>query len=250
MVSGFGDISARSFSIKHHCIGYGGTVANMAGGVKRPYRSPRRHEQMEQTRNRVLDAATGLFVEHGWDGTSIVAIAAAAEVAPETVYARFGTKRGLLGEVVQRAVRGDDPRPVPEQKGPRAVAAATDQREQLRLFARDVVLRLERAAPLVAAVAAASHSEPELGELYERLHADRVRNLGVLVDLLAANGPLRLPRTQAVDTVWALTSPELHQALTRIRGWSRRRYVAWLDDTLTAQLLPDRTSARRGGPLE
>ena len=75
----------------------------------------------------------------------------------------------------------------------RALAAATDQHEQLRLFAADIVLRLERAAPLVAIVAGASRSEPELADLLARLHADRLKNLAVLVDALAANGPLRLP---------------------------------------------------------
>jgi AcrR family transcriptional regulator len=212
-------------------------VPVVAHDVKRPYRSQRRREQAEQTRRRVLDAATALFVERGYEGTSVAAIAVEAGVAEETVYSHFRTKRALLGELVQASVRGDDPRPVPEQEGPRAIAATTDQRWQLRLFAADIVLRLERAAPLVAVVGAAAPSEPELAALHERLHADRLRNLGVLVDLMAANGPLALPRQQAVETVWALTSPELHQLLVRTRSWSRRRYVAWLADTLAAALL-------------
>ncbi len=142
----------------------------------------------------------------------------------------------MLGELVRRAVRGEDPKPVPEQEGPRAVVAATDQHEQLRLFAADIVLRLERAAPLVAIVGGASRSEPELAELLARLHADRLKNLRVLIDALAANGPLRLPNDQAVETVWALTSPELQQLFSRVRGWTRRRYCDWLADSL-AQLL-------------
>jgi len=211
----------------------------MAGDVKpRRYRSERRREQAEQTRRRVLDAARKLFEERGWEGASIAAIAREAGVSEETVYARFQTKRALLGELVRVAVRGEDPRPVPEQAGPRAVAAARDQREQLRLFAADIVLRLERAAPLVVIVAGASRSQPELSELLARLHADRLRNLRVLVDALAANGPLRLPADEAVESVWALTSPELHQLLTRVRGWTRDRYCDWLADSLARLLLP------------
>lgn len=120
----------------------------------------------------------------GPEGASIVAIAREAGVSAESVYAHFGNKRTLLGELVRRAARGGDPTPVPEQAGPRAIAAATDQREQLRLFAADVVLRLERAAPLVTVVAEAARSEPELAELLARLHADRLSNLGRLVDAL------------------------------------------------------------------
>jgi AcrR family transcriptional regulator len=202
----------------------------------RRYRSERRREQAEQTRQWVLDAARTLFVQRGWEGASIARIAKEARVSEETVYARFGNKRTLLGELVRRAVRGEDPRPVPEQPGPRALAAESDQGEQLRIFAADIVLRLERAAPLVVIAAGAARSEPELAELLARLHADRMRNLRVLVDALAANGPLRLPKDEAVETVWALTSPELHQLLSRIGGWKRRHYCDWLADSL-AQLL-------------
>ena len=210
----------------------------MAGDVKpRPYRSQRRLEQAEQTRQRVLDAAAVLFEQRGFDGASIAAIAERAGVSEETVYARFRNKRTLLGELVRRAVRGDDPRPVPEQDAPRALAATTDQREQLRLFASDIVLRLERAAPIVAIVSGASRSDPELADLLARLHAERLKNLATLIDALAANGPLRLPADQAVETVWALTSPELHQLLVRARGWTRRRYTDWLTDSLAKLLL-------------
>jgi AcrR family transcriptional regulator len=211
----------------------------MAGGVKRrrPYRSERRREQAQQTRHRVLDAASALFQERGWEGASIAAIARSAGVSAETVYAGFGTKRALLGELVARAVRGDDPKPVPEQAGPRALAVARDQGEQLRLFAADISRRLERAAPLVAVVSGAARAEPELADLLVRLHAERRRNLRMLVDSLAANGPLRVSVNEAVETVWALTSPELHQLLVRVGGWKRRRYADWLAANLSALLL-------------
>src|SRR5680860_1686828 len=103
-------------------------MPNMSGNEHRPrpYRSELRRVQAEQTRALVLDAAAGLFEERGYEGTSIAVIAETSHVSPETVYARFGTKRAVLGELVRRAVRGDDQSPVPEQAGPRAVAAAAD----------------------------------------------------------------------------------------------------------------------------
>jgi AcrR family transcriptional regulator len=215
-------------------------VADVPRDVKpRRYRSDRRREQAEQTRQRVLDAAATLFEQRGYEGTSIAAIAEEAGVSQETIYARFQNKRTLLGELVRRAVRGDDPAPVLEQAGPRAVAAATDQHEQLRLFAADVVLRLERAAPLITIVAGAARAEPELAELLARVHANRRDNLRGLIDALAANGPLRLPTDEAVETVWALTSPELHQLLTHVRGWTRRHYCDWLANSLAPLLLQE-----------
>ena len=205
---------------------------------RRRYSSERRREQAGQTRALVLAAAKELFVERGYQGASIAAIAGQARVSPETVYSHFGSKRALLGEVVRRAVRGDETVPVPEQAGPRAIAAATDQREQLRIFAADIVPRIERAAPLVAVVAGAARSDPELAELLTTLHSDRLRNLGTLTRALAANGPLRLGEEEATETVWALTSPELHQLLVRLRGWSTRRYRDWLAASLEELLLP------------
>ena len=47
---------------------------------------------------------------------------------------------------------------------------------------------------------------------------------------------------EAAETVWALASPELHTLLTRVRGWSRERYIAWLADTLAGALVLPRDS--------
>jgi hypothetical protein len=49
------------------------------------------------------------------------------------------------------------------------------------------------------------------------------------------------PEDEAVECVWAIASPELHQLLVRGRGWTRPRYSRWLADTLAALLLsPER----------
>jgi AcrR family transcriptional regulator len=205
--------------------------------ARRPYRSERRREQAEETRERVLEAAARLFIARGFESATISAIAAEAGVAPETVYAGFRNKRTLLGELIRAAVRGNDGAPVPEQAGPRAVAAASDQREQLRLFAADISRRLERVGPLVEVLTAAARSEPELADLLAKIHAERLENLRTFVGALAANGPLRLEPSAALDTVWALASPDLHRLLTRTRGWTRKRYCEWLASSLATLLL-------------
>jgi hypothetical protein len=100
---------------------------------------------------------------------------------------------------------------------------------------------LERAAPVLAIVAGASRSEPELAELLGRLQAERLRNLRVIVDAVAANGPLRVGADEAVESVWALVSPELHELLRHVRCWTRRRYCDWLADRLGRLLLQEST---------
>jgi AcrR family transcriptional regulator len=204
---------------------------------RRAYRSERRREQAEETRVRVLEAAGRLFAERGFESATISAIAEEAGVSPETVYAGFRNKRTLLGELIRGAVRGDDSSPVPQQEGPRAIAATTDQREQLRLFAADVSRRLERVGPLVEVLTTAARSEPELAQLLATIHAERLANLRTFVAALAANGPLRLEPDAALDTVWALASPDLHRLLTRTRGWTREHYCDWLAASLATLLL-------------
>jgi AcrR family transcriptional regulator len=204
---------------------------------RRAYRSERRREQAAQTRERVLAAAARLFAERGFETTTVAGIAEEAGVSPETIYAGFGNKRTLLGELVRQAVRGREDVPVLEQDGPAAVAAERDQREQLRLFAEDIALRVERVGPLLEVLAMAARSDAELAELLGKIHAGRLANLRHFVDALAANGPLRVSADAALDDVWALASPELHRLLTLTRGWTRERYCSWLATSLAALLL-------------
>ena len=60
-------------------------------------RSPPPRERADAARNRaaVLDAAARLFAEHGVDGVTMDAVAAAAGVGKGTVFRRFGDKAGL-----------------------------------------------------------------------------------------------------------------------------------------------------------
>jgi AcrR family transcriptional regulator len=55
-----------------------------------------------ETRGRLLDAAADLFAERGIDGSSIDAIAEAADRTSGAVYDHFGGKQGLLFALLQR----------------------------------------------------------------------------------------------------------------------------------------------------
>ena len=56
------------------------------------------------------------------------------------------------------------------------MAAATDRHEQVRLFAADIVERLERVGPVLHALASAA-AEPELAELLRSVDHDRLDGL-------------------------------------------------------------------------
>jgi TetR/AcrR family transcriptional regulator, mexJK operon transcriptional repressor len=52
----------------------------------------------------LLDRALDLFLEHGFEGTSIEAITSAAGMAKKTVYARYGDKKSLFIAALRRAI--------------------------------------------------------------------------------------------------------------------------------------------------
>jgi AcrR family transcriptional regulator len=211
------------------------------GSRKHRYDSTRRREQAQETRRRMLEAASHLFVTRGYAGATIEAIAGEAGVAVETVYAAFRSKRALLATLVQALVRGNGTAvPLLEQAGPQGVRRASNQPAQIRLFAEDITGILGRVALLMDVIRAAAATEPEIGRLLREMQQERLTNLTRFVEWVAATGPLRegVSVASAADTVWTLASPETYRLLTGDRGWTPRRYSAWLADALTHLLLP------------
>jgi TetR/AcrR family transcriptional regulator, mexJK operon transcriptional repressor len=60
--------------------------------------------QSEKLGGRILDAATSLFLTHGYGATSIEEVARHARVSKRTFYHRFEDKAALFGAVVHRIV--------------------------------------------------------------------------------------------------------------------------------------------------
>ena len=68
-------------------------------------RSGPTREEAEARDVRLLDVATRLFMERGFDGTSIDAVAEAAGLSKPTVYARYHDKRDLFAAVLRGWIR-------------------------------------------------------------------------------------------------------------------------------------------------
>lgn len=212
--------------------------------VKRRYDSPLRREQAAQTRRRILDAAWMLFDTRGYGRTTIVEIARHAGVAADTVYATFGSKARVLTALVDARLAPEGDESVLETGGALAVRDATDQREQLRLFARDMAAISARVRPVFEILRTASAVEPEMVTVRAEMDAYRLANMRQVVEWVAARGPLRLPAEQAAETVWALTSPELGRLLCDERGWTQEAHAAWLEELLVRTLLVDASKVR------
>src|SRR5690625_2989511 len=78
-------------------------MTNGTGTGRRRYESLRRLTQAHQTRATIADAARALFLDQGWAGTTIRAVAREAGVSAPTVYAAYGNKTGLAQALVGAA---------------------------------------------------------------------------------------------------------------------------------------------------
>jgi hypothetical protein len=95
---------------------------------------------------------------------------------------------------------------------------------------------LEREAGLISLLLDAGSGDPELVGSWRQMHSQRHRRLtAVLEPILAGRSPAA--RRRAVDTAWALSSPEVYRLLVNEQGWTPSAFERWLADALTRELL-------------
>ncbi len=208
----------------------------------RPYRSPLRQEQARVTRRTIVEAARDLYVERGFSGTTIDAVADRAGVSRKTVFTAVGGKVALLKLAWDWALAGDDePVPVAERPQVQEMIRQTDPWALVPLWALFVAEIASRVAPLYPVLEAAADADPEAAELAavsERNRADGARSF---VTGLAEIGGLRpgldVDRAAAAATV--LMDPMPYTRLVTRAGWTQEEYVAWLTRLAEASFLPD-----------
>lgn len=212
---------------------------------RRTYDSSRRLAQTRETRAGVVDAARSLFVEQGYPATTVNQIAERAGTPIATVYRLLGSKRGILKDVLDVTLGGDD-EPVDVQHRPEIQAAfeAGDPGSMLDAFAHVLRGVMERSAALQNVLLSSAGVDPEAAEMLEVTRQQRHTGQSRIVRALARDKGLRpgLTRTEAADIVYTLMSPEVYRILTVERGWPAVRYERWLAGSLRAQLLPGEVS--------
>jgi len=202
------------------------------------YRSDRRTEKARRTRRRILDAATAVFLERGYAGATMRAIAAAAGVAVPTVELGFGTKAGLLKAAIDVAIAGDDePVPVLDRAWAATARQATSAAALLTVAADVIAAAQSRSAGLVLAVFEGGRTDPELAALATQLTDQRAGTVRWLVDALGRMAP---PADGAADDLWLLMDPAIFDRLVRHRGWTPERYARWFARSAHALLYPGR----------
>jgi AcrR family transcriptional regulator len=207
---------------------------------RRSYDSARRREQAAATRLAVLEAARELFVDRGYAATTIDAIAARADVSPETVYATFKNKRSLLSQVIDVSMAGDDAQiPILERGWVQQMRDEPDPRRRLKILARNGRLILERTTPIYEVLRGAAAADPAIASLWELNKAQRFQGQRELLQILTQRHPLRggLTMRAAADVLFTIGSPETYRVLVVDRDWPADRFERWYADTLARLLL-------------
>jgi TetR/AcrR family transcriptional repressor of mexJK operon len=178
---------------------------------------PEAHAQTRSERKHaaIVAAATDVFLEKGYTGTSMDEIAAVAAVSKQTVYKHFADKERLFSEIVTNTVNEAADRVHAEvHRLAESTNVERDLRElarrQLRLVMQPRVLKLRRL------VIAEASRFPELGRtFYERGPARTIASVTVAFARLARRGLLTLedPELAAAHFNWLVMSIPLNQAM-------------------------------------
>ncbi|MTL15263.1 TetR family transcriptional regulator [Nocardia seriolae] len=207
-------------------------MQRMSRGVKKT--SPLWDARKAETERRILDAAARLFIADGYAATSLAAVADVAEVGARTVYLRFGTNAELHKRALDVANVGDTQEIDLAHRDWHILAAtAPTLEERITAYAHGAAGLMERAAPLIAAAAAAEPSEPLIAEAG---HAGRMATQQHIADIWRAMRADGLLHPEAdldwiITTVGPLGQADTYNLMVRTLGWSSADYARWLHDT-------------------
>jgi TetR/AcrR family transcriptional regulator, mexJK operon transcriptional repressor len=169
----------------------------------------------DRKRRAIVEAATAAFLDHGYGGTSMDAVAAAAGVSKQTVYQHFGDKQRLFRELIAATVQSvsdpvyDEVRRLADsghlEKDLRDLA-----RRLLTLVLQPTMMRLRRL------VIAETRQFPELGRIFYDLGPGRT--IAALADAFAEltrQGRLNTPDAilAATQFNWLIMSAPVNRAM-------------------------------------
>jgi len=207
---------------------------NSGKSKKRAYESPARQRQADETRSRIAAAAHKILIKSGYDGMTIPAVATAAGVAVPTVYAIFGSKKGIVAELLDRARFGSEYHAIVDKA--RLVTVPLERIDNAARIARRIY---EAEIPIEDLLRRAGMLAPELAAVEDQDNYQRYDIQTSIIDALVEANLLRPPldRATARDILWTLTSRDLFRMLVRERKWTPIQYETWLQETLARELV-------------
>jgi AcrR family transcriptional regulator len=195
-----------------------------------------RQAQVAHTEQRILAAATELFLEGGYLATTLEAVARRAQVAARTVYLRFGTKAALFKRVIDVAIVGDtEPVDVLGRDWVQAAMTAPTAAERIAASAAAGRQIMQRTGALFAVAQQAAAVEPLIAGFWQQ-GREQSRQVHALFWTRMAEDGLLGPAADLpwlIDTTSILAAAETYLLVTRMTGWDLDAYERWLARTLS-----------------
>jgi AcrR family transcriptional regulator len=197
---------------------------------------PLRQAQVAHTEERILAAATELFLEGGYVATTLEAVARRAQVGARTVYLRFGTKAAVFKRVIDVAIVGDTA-PVDVLGRDWMQAAMTAPTAAKRIAASAAASRqiMQRTGALFAVAQQAAAVEPLIAGFWQQGREQTRHTFAVFWTRMAEDGLLApgADVTWLTDTTSVLAAAETYLLVTRTTGWDLDAYERWLIRTFS-----------------
>lgn len=188
----------------------------------RPYDASGRRAAAEERARRVLDVAAASFAEHGWSGTTVAGVAAAAGVSDDLVHQRFGSKATLLLAALRQRAFVDSGDLAGAVAG-LSLSREPDPERRLALLVGLASRSMPDIAPLVPALHQAAATDRVARQTVEEMQAQRRTTTAAAVEALLGE----VPHPRVVDEVVLLTSAETYLQLAEA-GWTGPDYTRWL----------------------
>jgi AcrR family transcriptional regulator len=202
----------------------------------RAYDSASRSKAAEDTRRRILAAATFLFGRKGIDTVTVAEVGRKARVATSTVYAIYKSKDGILRALMQQSLFGGQ-----FQHAQRLLAGVSDPVKLIERTSHVARAIYESESHDLGLLRHASGFSPALRKLeqeFERLRYDmQADRLQRLFDAQKARSGLSFDEARRI--MWMYTSRDVYRMLVHESGWTPDRYQEWLSCTLLEALVED-----------
>jgi AcrR family transcriptional regulator len=202
------------------------------------YTSAIRTRHADDTRRAIIEAARTLFARQGYAQTNVAAVAAAAGVALNTVYASVGGKAALIAALTEAGVEDEVATGVLQR-----IAGIDDPREILRVTAHGTGQVRRRQAKTLSILLDNRNAHPDIAAAAD-LAARSVRErFAVIANRLLETGRMRpgLGPPEVEQTLWFYFGFEAWRTV-RDLGWGWEDAAEWLATQAPAPWCPRRSS--------
>ncbi len=151
------------------------------------------------TRTGILNAACGVFAQHGFRGSTTRRIADAAGVNEITIFRQFGSKEALIREAMQHLTQSADIATLPE--------TPVDPQRELTVWSESLMQHLRLRGSIIRKTMSEIEERPEMSECASYLPRMASGDLSDYLGALRKQGKIRAdfePKTAAAMLMGAL----------------------------------------------